>query len=435
MSNSFYTKESKGIKYNFLDLQNTDIFKIEIVNKFGASVEAGLSETMGMSMSGALHLIEHLSFKSPLGYETLALEKELKRTGVRNASTGFSRLKFHHTTISKHALFSIKAMVNVAFNSLSYIEEDEFAKEKSVVINEINGYHEDDPFMHNMERYAFITNKDLEFNLIGVEETLSKIELDDLIEMQAIIHEHFKFECEFNIMFDSTKSEYSDDEIISLIEVQRKKLDDYAPFPLITESDVVVNYDKININKTKTVISKNMNRTHLSLITDTTADVIVQNVVNSYMKSIAEDSLHDVIRTKHGLTYNIYLYKFLVGDVYHTSLQLEIENGNEDKVIELINETLKNISENYTEEKHDELIESLILKEKMDAVSLYDMTNLFTYTNNSKEVLENIDLKDNPSYAQIELIEKRATYDACSKAVMEFYDKVKNKDYALIISN
>ena len=58
---TFRTIKKNGKTYNFLALPNTNFFKLEIINMYGANIERVIENKYGKNLYGISHFIEHLS--------------------------------------------------------------------------------------------------------------------------------------------------------------------------------------------------------------------------------------------------------------------------------------------------------------------------------------------------------------------------------------
>lgn len=125
---------------------------------------------------GIAHLVEHLVFKSSKKYTTDEITKKFDITGgYNNAFTTYDMTNFYFTVPHEYFEDSTELLSNILFDK--NISEEEFEKEKSVVIQELNNYKDD----IDSVAFDFYTKIfwDIE-PIVGYEETLSKIKLKDV---------------------------------------------------------------------------------------------------------------------------------------------------------------------------------------------------------------------------------------------------------------
>jgi hypothetical protein len=78
---TFIQKKVGNLHFNILNLPNSNFFRFEIVNKFGSNIERLYKDLHNENVYGISHLVEHLSFKSPMDYDTKTLNKLLSSKG------------------------------------------------------------------------------------------------------------------------------------------------------------------------------------------------------------------------------------------------------------------------------------------------------------------------------------------------------------------
>lgn len=91
---------------------------------------------------GISHLTEHLMFKSTFKRTAQQINQEIKNTGaISNASTGYGSTNFWFESLSKY--FETVLDVYADFLTHKNISDEEFQKEKDVVLQEIAMYKDD----------------------------------------------------------------------------------------------------------------------------------------------------------------------------------------------------------------------------------------------------------------------------------------------------
>lgn len=125
---------------------------------------------------GICHLVEHLMFKSTKTKTTEEISVELEKCGANiNAYTTFDSTCFHYISSHKNFKKCMEIFADMILNK--NISEEEFKKEKEVVIQEYYMY-QDQPDAVNISNYfeKFYKWKDI----IGEVDVLKEITLDDV---------------------------------------------------------------------------------------------------------------------------------------------------------------------------------------------------------------------------------------------------------------
>ena len=95
------------------------------------------------SLAGASHFLEHMLFKGTSRRNSLQIASEMEEVGgVLNAFTGKEHTCFYARSLDEHFSRQLDLLADMYRNSL--LLEEEFAREKNVIIEEINMY-EDSP--------------------------------------------------------------------------------------------------------------------------------------------------------------------------------------------------------------------------------------------------------------------------------------------------
>lgn len=133
---------------------------------------------------GISHLVEHLIFKSTKKRSTTDIAKELETCGaVINAYTDYDVTCFHFTVLTENFEKCMEIYSDMIFNK--EIKQEEFEKEKQVVIQELCMYQD----------YFDVTNEENFYKeyykwdpIIGYREILESITLEDVMNF---IHKYY----------------------------------------------------------------------------------------------------------------------------------------------------------------------------------------------------------------------------------------------------
>jgi len=107
-------KNLEDIVVDSLDLPGTNAFSINIHTPVGSHIEKDYEKLYGKKIYGGLHLLEHMCFKSPFGYDTNELLEKFRERGVRNAGTTFESIFFYFDTTMDHIEFGIDSIIKLA---------------------------------------------------------------------------------------------------------------------------------------------------------------------------------------------------------------------------------------------------------------------------------------------------------------------------------
>ncbi len=148
-------------------------------------VLSGLSNEGKYAGSGISHLIEHLIFKGTSDKNSEELRKEIKEIGgIINAGTGIDSAEYYITVPRENfekAFYLLSRMVM----ELVFTEED-FNKEKDVILNEMN-LRNDDPMIRQIKELfsRSYTLNVYKYPIIGYKESLLKLTIEDLHNYHA----------------------------------------------------------------------------------------------------------------------------------------------------------------------------------------------------------------------------------------------------------
>lgn len=146
---------------------------------FGIAVQAGSNYEIP-KIAGISHFSEHMFFKGTEKRNWRDINMEFAKLGVDNNAYTSNNDVFYHTTCPKENVEPvIELMLDMLFNST--VPEDEFEKERNVIMEEKKMYDDDPYFAFN----SVIGNNLFEWekghDTIGTFETLKSITRDDLI--------------------------------------------------------------------------------------------------------------------------------------------------------------------------------------------------------------------------------------------------------------
>lgn len=138
-----------------------------------------------LKLNGASHFIEHLFFKGTKKRPTtLAISRELDGVGAEyNAFTGKDYTGYYIKISSEHLKLALDMLSDMLLHSK--FDAKEMAREKKVIIEEINMYR-DNPMMHiedMIEELVYCGNT-LERPIGGTKETMTKMKREDVLKFK-----------------------------------------------------------------------------------------------------------------------------------------------------------------------------------------------------------------------------------------------------------
>lgn len=354
--------EKNGVTYNMLALPDTNFFKFEIINMYGANIERLYKERTGKNVYGISHFIEHLGFRAPKDYSTQELMKLVKNEGSYNASTDYDRINYWFQTTMDRIDLCIRLVANYALNPLNNISKEEFEIERKVVYNEVKKYLDDSQTMFWwFDSTRALTGYDAEDNVIGIPETINTFDIADCIAIKDIFLQSGRNV--FNVTFDP--SLLTENEVITKIENEMARHKPLGITETFTQEEYmagVIQPQKIDIKL------ENKSEQVMTLINmDVVDNIITATSGNSYLSSYAEDtSLNDIIREKNGLTYGIHMGAANTSYKPYTSFGCDVTKGTEDRLMKLFKESINLSVDAFDDGAYEKFMTAKKLKRTMN---------------------------------------------------------------------
>jgi hypothetical protein len=428
MNKTYVVKNHEGYTFNLLALPDTNYFKFEIVNKIGSHIEKLYKEETGKNVYGISHLIEHLSFKSPQDFTSTELNKLLLSEGTYNASTDKDRINYWFETTMDRCDLGIKIVSNIAFNTLNKISFSEFEIEKSVVINEVKRYNDNDQnmFWYNCEKE--LCEYEENDNVIGDYENISNFTLDNCIVIKDSMQngkEHI-----FNVTYDP--------EIVcakDLMSKLVKEIKRFSPLNLTTPIDDKKLEVCKNHPSSKSYHSENKSEQVLTYINiDCVKNIFTANFANSYFASYSDTSLNELIREQNGLTYGIYFATSRINGKEFTYFGCDVTSGTEDKMLELFEESIVKSTNEFTKEKYEEFMKIKSLKRTMNLMNRKTYNSWHDEGTWHPDIIEDLkpELENNIDLAYSKFEELYCTYEQILEYMKELKNKVISGDYGIV---
>ena len=169
---NYYTHSSKT-RCVFVDNKDLSLISIDIWCKAGSSFEEN-------DKNGTAHFLEHMIFKGSNELMPGEFDHKIESLGgISNASTGYDDVHYHVLVPPLNFRESLALLTNIVFSPK--FNNDEFIKEKGVVIDEIkqqNDQPEEKLFNYFLNRVWL--NFSYGNSILGTEKSIKKLEIDDL---------------------------------------------------------------------------------------------------------------------------------------------------------------------------------------------------------------------------------------------------------------
>lgn len=165
-----------GMKVILVPMKNAPTVTVLTMVETGSKYES--KENNGIS-----HFLEHMCFKGTTNRPSAGLiSRELDSIGSHyNAFTGEEYTGYYAKAASKHASKLLDVISDLYLNQI--FDEKEIQKEKGVIIEEINMYH-DMPQRHVSELFTELLYGDQPagWNIAGTKENVQKMKREDFVE-------------------------------------------------------------------------------------------------------------------------------------------------------------------------------------------------------------------------------------------------------------
>lgn len=131
-------------------------------------------------LNGISHFLEHMFFKGTENLTAKEIAESFDRIGGQvNAFTSKEYTCYYAKVLDNHATYALEILADMFFNST--FDEEELAKEKNVVYEEIKMYEDTpDDIVHDLLTKAIFENHPLGYPILGSEETLATFTKDML---------------------------------------------------------------------------------------------------------------------------------------------------------------------------------------------------------------------------------------------------------------
>lgn len=294
------------------------------------TVNAGTRDELE-SEHGIAHLIEHLMFKGTEHRRIFHINSLLDNVGGElNAFTTKEETVVHASVLRKDFAKAVDLISDIVFHSI--YPETEFAKEVSVIIDEINAYKDSpsEQIYDDFEDMVF-SGSSLGRNILGTKKQLKKFRREDILRFRERNY------CTDKMVF-AVVGNVRYDRFVQLCDRYFGDVEAHTGCPARISPPAYQRVDKIvdkHTYQTHCMIGgrgydyKDKKRFPLALLT---------NVLGG---SSANSRLNTLLREKRGLTYNVEANFTTYYDAGLVSVYFGADNGNSEECLELIREELK----------------------------------------------------------------------------------------------
>ncbi len=431
MNKTFKRITQNGRRFQLLTLPGTNLYKFEIINLYGANLEREMEKSLGHSVYGLSHLIEHLGFRATKDFTTATLLDLLKTEGTYNASTDHDRINYWFKSTMEHVDISTRLVCNYALNNLENIPKEEFEIEKKVVYNEAKRYADDDQTMFYFNTTQAVCGYHKEDNVIGIPETIETLRHTDAITLKRIFLANG--EQVYNITYDPTIM--TEEVVLARVNAEL----DRFPLPVQSLDDVQIDEGYRKLLQTPRLgeftLENESEQVMTALYLNNIQNFWTDNVANEYLAQYAtHTALDDVIREQNGLTYGLYFYEDLIAYEPYTAFLCDVSRGTEGQLMELFESSINLSVDAFDEEAFTKLQKTIKLKRVMRNVDQESYDALFWTSIWYPYIIDDCEraFADNIDQAANELDTMHLQYEMVKDSMSLTRDLVNNKIWSMV---
>jgi predicted Zn-dependent peptidase len=245
--------------------------------------------------NGIAHMLEHMAFKGTKTRSAKDIAQQIEQVGgYLNAATSRETTSYYARVLKDDVGLSLDILGDILQNSV--FDEDELAKERDVILQEINQtYDTPDDIVFDYFQEAAFPNQSVGRSILGTDITVKSFQKSDL---QKFMHEHY---CADSIVL-SVSGNVDHDAIAGQAE---KILNGFAP-----RSDY--NFEKAEYQGGIKKVSRDLEQVHLLFghegLPIGHKDYYVVAVLSSILGGGMSSRLFQEVREKRGLVYSIYSF-------------------------------------------------------------------------------------------------------------------------------
>lgn len=313
------------------------------------SLDAGASRD-GEKL-GVAHVTEHMVYKGTETRSEKQINTELSSIfGFQNAMTNYPYVVFYGTLLSEDLQKGLDLFSDILLDPV--FTEEGFKEEMEVIKQELKEWDEDlEQYTEDKLYHNCMNNRRLKYPIIGTEESLNKMTIDDTIDF---FNDYY---CANNatitIISDLDFEDVRDMVEELFIDWRSEKLPEDEDKEVITIPNNGVFIDKKeDINSAKVQIIFPINELNQW-------EIKALRVFNQYFGEGVNSILFDTLRTKNGLVYDVLTRVANENEIKVYKINYSTAHENVNKSIEIVKELIEDV-DSYREKLKKENLENLI---------------------------------------------------------------------------
>ena len=294
---------------------------------------------------GCAHFVEHMLFKGTEKRNVQQLNIDVASIGAYvNAYTTSSQTAFFISSPSDVWKEAFEILNDYFWNST--LPEEEFNKEKTVILEELKMY-EDDPAEKCVNQLRIGTNRNYENrqHIAGTVESVKKLTLDDLKRFRKCFYHP-------NNALLVAAGNIPVDEFVAEASFYTQNLEQ----GLIPKRDMLFT-DFVMNNEISKIVRKDISQANFAVtikgVPPYDPRYFVQKMLSKYLGGGATSILYDIIREKNGFAYTVSSYLSTTRDSSFIRIFTGLDSNNVDKVHSIIVKELNRTKSFIDEEKVD----------------------------------------------------------------------------------
>ncbi|MHB1125548.1 MAG: M16 family metallopeptidase [Bacillota bacterium] len=282
---------------------------------------------------GVSHFLEHLLFKGTAKRTAKQLAEALEAVGGQlNAFTTKEYTCYYAKVLSDHLELAIDVLTDMFFNSL--MDEEDIAKEKNVILEEIKMYEDSpDELVHDLFAKTVWKGHPLGRAILGTAKSVQQLQRKDIVDYYT--HQYVPG----NVVV-AVAGKIKHPEIIERLAPVLSKMQGVNPS---------IRFDAPNPQPAIMVQEKEIEQVHICLGTPGLAqdseEVYALHVLNNVLGGGLSSRLFQQIREDRGLAYSVYSYHTTYMDSGLFAVYAGTSMANLKQVAELITGEINNIRE------------------------------------------------------------------------------------------
>ena len=283
MNERFFKRKLKNGMTVIMEKRDLPVISFSITNRFGAAFE-------NSDIKGIAHVIEHMLFTGTKTrtHEDISREIE-KKGGILNAFTSHEVTSFWFKLPSEHLFAGVDIIADMLKNPK--FNKEKFEKEKKVILEEIEMYHDDPSSSVSEQIEKNLYEKPFGELVIGNRESVSSLERDFVAEFFKKVYspENYIVTLVGNADFENVceymeKNFKAEGKTPKIIEIKRKNADTTEKREGIDQANLVFSF-------------------HAPL--PNTKEFYALEVLDAYLSNGMSSELFLEIREKRGLAYSV----------------------------------------------------------------------------------------------------------------------------------